>query len=105
MAGKWIDDEKAYDDRVSMERPMVNAIFGDITTVLTPADLTGFFTTVIKQPDFDALKSAKVRVLYGEKALANAVLLDTLVKELGLTTVVLVPQEMPAGYILAKVPN
>ena len=45
-----------------------------------------------------------MRTLYGEKVLANTVLLDTLVKELGLTTVVLVPQEMPAGYILAKIP-
>ncbi len=101
-AGKWIDTEPAYADRVAMERPMVNAVYGDITTVLTPADLTGFFSTVIEQPDFEALKSAKIRDIYGGKALANAVLLDTLVKELGLTTIVLVPQEMPAGYILAK---
>ena len=102
--GKWIDDQAAYDARVAMERPMVNALFGDITTIIMPADLTDFFTNIIKQPDFDALKSAKVRPIYGEKVLANTVLLDTLVKELGLTTVVLVPQEMPAGYILAKIP-
>jgi exopolyphosphatase/pppGpp-phosphohydrolase len=50
-----------------------------------------------------ALRSAKVRGIYGEKALANAVLLDLLIKELGLETIVLVPQEMPAGYILAKI--
>jgi hypothetical protein len=102
MAGTWIDTQAGYDDRVSMERPMVNAMYGDITTVLTPADLSGFFTTVIKQADYDVLRSAKVRDIYGEKALANAVLIDTLVKELGLTTIVLVPQEMPAGYILAS---
>jgi hypothetical protein len=94
----------AYDNRVAMERPMVSSLFGDITTILMPTDFTEFFTNIIKQPDFDALKSAKVRMIYGEKVLANAVLFDTLVKELGLTTIVLVPQEMPAGYILAKIP-
>jgi hypothetical protein len=100
--GKWIDDQKVYDDRVAMERPMVNAVFGDITTLLTPEDVNGFFTAVIQQADYDALRSEKVRKIYGEKVLANAVLLDMLVKELGLTSIVLVPQEMPAGYILAS---
>jgi hypothetical protein len=42
--------------------------------------VAGFFTTVVKDADFTAL----------------------LIKQLGLTTVVLVPQEMPAGYILAN---
>ena len=63
--------------------------------------MAGFFT-LVKDPDFTALRTAPVRALYGEKALANAVLLDSLIKQLGLTTVVLVPQEMPAGYILAN---
>jgi hypothetical protein len=40
--------------------------------------------------------------MYGEKLLANTVLVDMLMKEIGITTVVLVPQEMPAGYIVVK---
>jgi hypothetical protein len=102
--GKWIEDKAAYDMRVGMERPMVNALFGDVTTIITLPELQGFFTTVIKDADFAALKSEKVRALYGEKALSNAVLVDTLVKEIGLTTIVLVPQEMPAGFILGNLP-
>ena len=102
-AGKWIDTADGYAMRVAMEMPMADPMFGDITTKLTPADLTKFLTTEIKDADFAALRSAKVRGIYGEKALANAVLLDLLVRELGLTTIVLVPQEMPAGYILAKI--
>ena len=43
MAGKWIDEQKAYDDRVAMEKPMVNATFGDVTTTLMPADADGLF--------------------------------------------------------------
>jgi hypothetical protein len=55
------------------------------------------------RPIFLTLRTAPVRTIYGEKALANAVLLDTLIEQLGLTTIVAVPQQMPAGYILAKV--
>jgi hypothetical protein len=105
MAGKWIEDKAAYDARVGMERPMVNAMFGDVTTIITLPELMGFFTTIVKEADFAALKSEKVRALYGEKALSNTVLLDMLVKELGLTTIVLVPQEMPAGFILGNLPK
>lgn len=101
--GVWISDKTAYDTRVAMEQPMANASFGDITTILTPTELTNWFSTVVKPADFMTLRTAPVREVYGEKSLANAVLLDMLTTELGLTTIVLVPQEMPAGYILAKV--
>jgi hypothetical protein len=101
--GKWIDTKAGYDARVAQEKPIAHPSFGDVTTVLMPADFTGFFTTIVKPADFMILRQTPVRELYGEKSLANAVLLDTLIKELALTTVVLVPQEMPAGYILAKV--
>ena len=100
--GTWIDTDAAYQARVGMEMPMADPMFGTITTKLTPPDVTKFLTTEVKDADFAALRSAKVRAIYGEKALANAVLLNLLVTELGLTTIVLVPQEMPAGYILAK---
>ena len=103
--GMWISDSTAYNARVAMEKPMANATFGDITTLLTVDEVGKWFTDVIKPADFMALRTEPVRPLYGEKALANAVLLDVLIKELGLTTVVLVPQEMPAGYILAKIPR
>ena len=74
-----------------------------------PAEVTKWFTD-IKAEDYDILRGKDatlpmIRALYGEKVLANTVLLDTLIKELGLTTIVLVPQEMPAGYILAKIPK
>jgi hypothetical protein len=101
--GKWIDTKDAYDKRVAMEKATANPDFGDITTLMSPAEIDGWFTTVVKPADYDALRTKAVRDLYGEKALANTVLVDTLVKQLGLTTIVLVPQEMPAGYILAKV--
>jgi hypothetical protein len=101
--GKWIDAAPAYNDRVAMEKPApMTGIPGLVTTVLTPVEIGKFFTEVVKPADFDSLRSEAVRDLYGEKALANAVLVDVLVTELGITSVLLVPQEMPTGYVLGK---
>jgi hypothetical protein len=100
--GKWLDTSAAYAARVNMEMAMANPMYGDITTVLTPAELAKWFMDV-KADDFMTLRNGMPRTLYGEKLLANTVLLDTLRTELGLTASVLVPQEMPVGYILAKI--
>ena len=103
MAGKWLDSKTAYDDRVAMEKPVTNTLTaGLMTTVLMPSEVGKFFTEVIKPADFTSLRTDPVRGLYGEKALANAALVDLLVTELGLTSIVLVPQEMPTGYVLGK---
>jgi hypothetical protein len=102
-SGKWIDVDTAYNDRVAMEKPAaMTGIPGLVTTVLTPAEIGNFFTNVVKPADFDSLRSEAIRKIYGEKALANTVLVDVLVTELGLTSVLLVPQEMPTGYVLGK---
>ena len=99
---KWIDTKDDYDKRVAMEKATPNPTFGDVTTVLGKDEIAQWFTTVVQPTDYAALRTKAVRDLYGEKALANTVLLDVLIKQLGIDTVVLVPQEMPAGYILAK---
>lgn len=102
-SGKWIDAAAAYSDRVALEKPAAMAgIPGLVTTMLTPMEIGKFFTDIVKPADFDSLRSEAVRDLYGEKALANATLVDLLVTELGLTNVLLVPQEMPTGYVLTK---
>ena len=71
-------------------------------TSITPSALATWFKTIVGPADYAALRSPPVRDPYGEKALANTVLLDLLVQKLGLSSISLVPQEMPAGYILAK---
>jgi hypothetical protein len=103
--GRWIDGRDAYEKRVEGEKPVADPRFGLVTALLTPAELDRFFTDVVKPSDFEALRQPSVRELYGEKALANTVLLDTLIEQLGITTAVLVPQEMPAGFILARLPK
>lgn len=101
--GRWVDTKAAYEERIGQEKPRAHPTHGAVTTVLAPPEFDRFFADVVKPADFEALRRKPVRDLYGEKALANTVLVDTLIRQLGITTVVLVPQEMPAGFILAKI--
>lgn len=101
--GRWVDSKAGFEARAGKETTVAHPDFGPMTTVLTPAEVDVFFAKVMTPADFDALRMKPVREIYGEKALANTVLADTLIEQLGLTAVVLVPQEMPAGYILSKI--
>jgi hypothetical protein len=101
--GRWIAAKPAYDARVGTTRPIATRRYGEITTVLTRAEVRRWFRRIVGTADYVALRSDPARSLYGEKALANAVLMDVLMSELGLDAAVIVPQEMPAGFILAKV--
>ena len=101
--GRWVDSKAGFEARVGKEKTIVHPDFGPVTTVLQPAEIDAFFAKVVTPADFDALRQQPVREIYGEKALANTVLVDTLIEQLGIRAVVLVPQEMPAGYILSKI--
>ncbi len=103
--GMWIDTQAAYDARANMEMAVAMPMLtpGFVSGLLGPADLTKWFADIVKAADFMTLRTTPVRPIYGEKALANAVLLDVLITELGLDQVILVPQEMPMGFIIAKV--
>jgi hypothetical protein len=104
-SAKWIDGKEAYEKLLAQPRTPVGGTPAGVTTVLSPAELDAWFKTIVGPADYEALRSKTVRDLYGEKALANTVLLDVLVAQLGITSVALVPQEMPAGYILSKLPK
>ena len=98
----WIDSKDAYEKQLAQPRVQVAGAPAGVTAVLTPAEVDAWFSKIVGPADYEALRSKTVRDLYGEKALANTVLVDVLVKQLGLTSIALVPQEMPAGYILSK---
>jgi len=53
--------------------------------------------------DFGKLRVNHIRDLYGDMLMVNSALIDLLATELGLTAAVLVPQELPAGYLLTKI--
>ena len=101
--GRWVDSASAYDALMTAESTTNDPDLGEITTVLTPAELTAFFDRMTKPADYKALRTDPPRGLYGERTLANAALLDLLIRELSLEKVILVPQEMPSGYILSKI--
>jgi hypothetical protein len=98
----WIDTPATYDARIAAEMKVLHPTYGEITTSLTSAEVGGFLAMAAQPAEFEALRTDPIRTLYGERVLANAGLVEMLTQELGLTTVVLVPQEMPSGYILAK---
>lgn len=101
-SGKWLDDRAAYEARLAGQAPTAYPEWGLVTTRLRPAEIKNYLSSMIGPADFAALKSERVSPIYGEKALTIPVLLDFLVDELGLASVVLVPQETPTGYVLAK---
>jgi hypothetical protein len=100
--GRWIQAPAAYEAVVNADAKVSHDRFGEVLAVLETAEISKFIADVAKPAEFDTLRKEPVRALYGERALANAVLLDVLAQELGVKTIVLVPQEMPAGYILFK---
>jgi hypothetical protein len=107
--GKWVTTQSAYDAVIKMnEAKMVMGYAGFLTGQLTPMAVKTWLDGV-SADDWTTLKTSAAsgmtgpRELYGEKLMANGSLLELLATELGLTKHVFVPQEMPMGFIIAKV--
>jgi len=102
-AGTWVSDQKTYDDLVAAQVFKVDPNYGTISAdPFIPSELTTFLTSAIGPADFATLKKDPVKTIYGQKALVVPALLDLLIAQLGVDKVVLVPQEMVTGYILAR---
>ena len=94
-------DEAAYAALLKKRVPSPRSSHGQVTAVLSARDLLDMPRTLEQnRPLFDQLRGDAVKRVYGYKMLAWPALVDLLVKELGITTVVLVPQEMPEGMIV-----
>jgi len=100
--GKWIASAEAYERAVASEPRVQHKRYGEIHADLETGEISAFVGELGRPAEFHALRREPVRGLYGAKTLANAVLLDVLARELGVKRIVMVPQEMPAGYILYK---
>lgn len=100
--GRWAQTATDYATAVNAEPSVPHERFGEVLALLKPEEISTFLADLAKPSEFRVLRNPPVRAIYGEKALANAVLLDVVSQELGVKTIVLVPQEMPAGYILFK---
>ena len=100
----WTADQDEYDRALVAER-VTDPSFGIMTaSPLAPTELAAYLRG-ISPADFQTLKSEPVRGLYGQKALVVPALADLLLRELGGTRVVSVPQEVTTGHILTKLPT
>jgi hypothetical protein len=96
-------DEPTYGALLKSRSPGIHATYGYVTAVLTAQD----FATLAKSLDstpalFEELRSDRIKRIYGYKMLALPALIGVLAEDLGVETVVLVPQEMPEGLIVER---
>jgi hypothetical protein len=98
-------DEKGYAAEVKTMVPHADATHGRVTAVL-PARQLGALAALLTRDRalFDSLRSERLRRVYGNKMLVFPTLIALLEQELGLRTLVLVPQEMADGYLIASLP-
>ncbi len=100
--GKLVDLE-THHTLVRKLQPESVKGYGPVTAQVTPSDLRSLLRKLEKDDVlFQSLRSDPFRKAYGAKVLAEAVLLDELVVKYGFKTVVLVPQEMPDGYLQSR---
>jgi Ppx/GppA phosphatase family len=108
LAGKLWDrdtrrgvDEARYSALLRTRTPATSASFGTVTAVLSARDLATFAAALDRDPKlFEELRSSPVRRIYGYKMLAVPAVVQVLAEDLGIETVVLVPQDMPDGLIV-----
>jgi hypothetical protein len=96
-------DEGGYGALLKSRSPGIHALYGYVTAVLSTHDIETLAKTIDANPAlFEELRSERVKRIYGYKMLALPALVGVLAEDLGLETVVLVPQEMPEGLIVDR---
>jgi hypothetical protein len=94
-------DEPGYSALLKARPPIASATFGTVTAVVSARELAALARTLEHDPAlFDELRSDRVKRIYGYKMLAVPAVVGALAEDLGIETVVLVPQEMPDGLII-----
>ncbi len=93
--------ESAYASAVKAWSLQADPRYGKVTAVLTAAPVRAIERALeVNQGLFDELRSPNLRRAYGNKLLVFPVLARLLEQELGITTIVLVPQEMADGFLI-----
>jgi hypothetical protein len=96
-------DEAGYGTAVKASLPTASNKYGRVSAVLTPRDMQRVAQTITRtRPLFESLRSPRLRRVFGNKMLVYPVLIELFARELGVRTLVLVPQEMADGYLIAK---
>jgi hypothetical protein len=98
----WITEGKRYDEVLGGLPRKQHETFGAMRAApVKPAEVRAYLRT-LREADFNTLKTDPVRGLYGQKALVIPALVDLLMRELGATQLVIVPQEITTGHVLRK---
>jgi hypothetical protein len=98
-------DEPRYAALLKARPPGSSPTFGTVTAVIPARDLLAFGRRIEESaPLFAELRSDRIKRIYGYKMLAVPAVVGALADELGLETLVLVPQEMPDGVIIDRLP-
>jgi hypothetical protein len=96
-------DENAYNALVKAVEPKWDQRFGLVTAVVASADLDALASRLERdQALYRELRGERVRRYLGYKMLAFPALVGMLAHELGVKTIVLVPQEMSDGLIVDR---
>jgi hypothetical protein len=94
-------DEARYSALLKARAPITSASFGTVTGIVSARELAVLARTVEHDPAlFEELRSDRVKRIYGYKILAVPAVVGALAEDLGIETMVLVPQEMPDGLIV-----
>ncbi|MEW5854645.1 MAG: hypothetical protein AB2A00_38070 [Myxococcota bacterium] len=102
--GNWVDRATYLGlmEQLKRER-QVDDNYGIITGSVTLADAMAMQAMFADRTTFDALRNnTEAWNAYGPKATGGPVLVEFLMRTLGVERLVLVPQEMPDGFILDK---
>ena len=100
-SGGWTADQKTYDAALNGHRAFDRS-FGIMTAPpLSPAEVQSYLRGM-GPGDFKTLTSEPRRGLYGQKALVTPALAELLLRELGASRLVTVPQEVTTGHILTR---
>jgi hypothetical protein len=95
--------EAGYVAAVKSHTPQQDARYGRVTAVLGASPLRGIEKALTEnQSLFDELREPGLRRVYGNKILVFPVLTRVLEEELGVDTLVLVPQEMADGFLTER---
>lgn len=97
-------DEAGYGALIKGFSPRKNPKYGLVTAVASTRDFAALGRALSKSPAlFEELRSDRIKRIYGNKMLAFPALIELVAKEVGVHTVVLVPQEMADGFIVEKI--
>ena len=99
--GAWVTTQADYDARLKPIKAQPDAAYGEISARFPASRVAGYLGG-LTAADFLALRTSPIREMYGERTLVVPVLVDWLARELGLATIVVVPAEMPNGFVLAR---